>query len=115
LLKYNLLQENPGTAQYALGLNAFKIGVLAQQHFNLSMIARPMMKELSLITKETVLLTAVNGTKGVVLERVESQEPIRFSLFQPGAILPLHGGASSKVLMAYLPEESGTGLSPGRG
>jgi len=105
LLKYNLLQENPGTAQYALGLNAFKIGVLAQQHFNLSMIARPMMKELSLMTKETVLLTAVNGTKGVVLERVESQEPIRFSLFQPGAILPLHGGASSKVLMAYLPEE----------
>jgi DNA-binding IclR family transcriptional regulator len=105
LLKYNLLQENPGTAQYALGLNAFKIGVLAQQHFSLSMIARPMMKELSLMTKETVLLTTVNGTKGIVLERVESQEPIRFSLFQPGAILPLHGGASSKVLMAYLPEE----------
>jgi DNA-binding IclR family transcriptional regulator len=63
------------------------------------------MKELSRITRETVLLTAVNGTKGIVLSRVESEEPIRYSLFQPGASIPLHCGASSKVLMAYLPEE----------
>jgi DNA-binding IclR family transcriptional regulator len=47
----------------------------------------------------------VNGTKGIVLDRVESEEPIRYSLFQPGATIPLHAGASSKILMAYLPEE----------
>ena len=104
LIKYRLLQENPGTAQYSLGLNALRIGLLAQQNLNLPAIARPLMKELSVITKETVLLTAVNGTKGVVLERVESEEPIRFSVFQAGANLPLHCGASSKILMAYLPE-----------
>jgi DNA-binding IclR family transcriptional regulator len=63
------------------------------------------MKELSLLIKETVLLTAINGTKGIVLERVESEEPIRYSLFQPGGSIPLHAGASSKILMAYLPEE----------
>ena len=104
LMKYRLLQENPGTAQYSLGLNALRIGLLAQQNLNLPTIARPLMKELSVITKETVLLTAVNGTQGVVLERVESEEPIRFSVFQAGANLPLHCGASSKILMAYLPE-----------
>jgi DNA-binding IclR family transcriptional regulator len=104
LIKYRLLQENPGTAQYSLGLNALRIGLLAQQNLNLPTIARPLMKELSVTTKETVLLTAVNGTKGVVLERVESEEPIRFSVFQAGANLPLHCGASSKILMAYLPE-----------
>jgi DNA-binding IclR family transcriptional regulator len=63
------------------------------------------MEELSQSTKETVLLTTVNGTKGMVLDRVESEEPIRYSLFQPGASLPLHGGASSKILMAYLQEK----------
>jgi DNA-binding IclR family transcriptional regulator len=63
------------------------------------------MKELSHLTKETVLFTAVDGTKGIVLDRVESEEPIRYSLFQPGASVPLHCGASSKILMAYLPEE----------
>jgi DNA-binding IclR family transcriptional regulator len=105
LIKYGLLQEKPGTAQYFLGLNAFRIGLLAQQQFNIPEIARPFMKELSLVTKETVLLTAVNGTKGIVLDRVESEEPIRYSLFQPGASLPLHCGASSKILMAYLTEK----------
>jgi DNA-binding IclR family transcriptional regulator len=104
-MKYSLLQEDHGTAKYILGLNALRLGLLAQQQFNISTIARPFMKELSAITKETVLLTAVNGTKGIVLDRVESEEPIRYSLFQPGASIPLYAGASSKVLMAYLPEE----------
>ena len=78
LMKYSLLQDDHGTAKYTLGLNALRLGLLAQQQFNISTIARPFMKELSAITKETVLLTAVNGTKGIVLDRVESEEPIRF-------------------------------------
>ncbi len=105
LVKYALLQEDNGTARYSLGLNALRLGLLAEQQFNIAVIARPFMRELSRITKETVILTAVNGTKGIVLERVESEEPIRYSLFQPGATISLHAGASSKILMAYLPEE----------
>ena len=105
LVKYGLVQEDKGTARYCLGLNALQLGLLAQQQFNITVIARPFMKELSIVTKETVLLTAVNGTKGIVLERVESEEPIRYSLFQPGTSIPLHCGASSKILMAYLSEE----------
>ena len=104
-VKYGLIKEDNGTARYSLGLNALRLGLLAQQQFNITEIARPFMRELSHLTKETVLLTAVNGTKGIVLERVESEEPIRYSLFQPGASLPLHCGASSKILMAYLSEE----------
>ena len=45
------------------------------------------------------------GRKRIVLERVESEEPIRYSLFQAGAGLPLHCGASNKILMAYLSDE----------
>jgi IclR family KDG regulon transcriptional repressor len=104
LTQYGLLRENPGTAQYSLGLNALRIGLLAQQNFRIMSVANPIMKELSRLTKETVLLTAVNGTKVICLERVESEEPIRYSLFQPGAVLPFHAGASSKILMAYLEE-----------
>jgi DNA-binding IclR family transcriptional regulator len=63
------------------------------------------MEELSSLTKETVLLTTISGTKGIVLERVESELPIRFTLYQPGASIPLYCGASGKILMAYLHEE----------
>jgi len=105
LIKYGLLQEYGHTSKYSLGLNAFRLGLLAQQQFNITVIARPFMKELSKMTKETVVLTAVNGTKAIVLDRVESDEPIRYTIFQPGASIPLHAGASSKILMAYLPEK----------
>ena len=105
LIEYGLLQQNLGTSQYRLGLNAMRLGLLAQRNISIPEISRPFMKELSLITRETVLLTTINGTKGIVLERVESEEPVRYSLFQPGATIPLHAGASSKVLMAFLPEK----------
>lgn len=105
LVKYNFLKEEHGTARYSLGLNALRIGLIAQQQFNIASIARPFMRELSILTRETVLLTALNGTKGIVLERIESEEPVRYSMFQPGATIPLHAGASSKILMAYLPEK----------
>jgi DNA-binding IclR family transcriptional regulator len=105
LTQYGLLQEDGRTAKYHLGLNVLRLGLLYQGQFDISGFARPFMRELSRITKETVLLTAVNGTTGIVLERVESEEPIRYSMFQPGARIPLHAGASSKILMAFLPEE----------
>ena len=105
LIKYRFLTENNGTARYSLGLNAIRLGLLAQQKINLSEIARPFMKELSLLTKETVLLTTINGTKGVCLERIESEEVVRSSTYQPGESIPLHGGASGKILMAFLNEE----------
>jgi DNA-binding IclR family transcriptional regulator len=104
LVHYGLLETPNGSGQYSLGLNALRLGLLAQRKFNVAVIALPFMKELSRMTKETVLLTAVQGNKAICLERVESEEPIRYSLFTPGANLPLHAGASSKVLMAFLPE-----------
>jgi DNA-binding IclR family transcriptional regulator len=43
LIKYGFLQEENGTVQYSLGLNALHLGLLAQKQFNISMIARPLM------------------------------------------------------------------------
>jgi len=85
LTQYDLLREENGTAQYTLGLNTLRLGLLAKGQFNLSGLAKPLMRELSLRTKETVLLTAVNGTRGIVLERVESEEP--FEIRKIGQIL----------------------------
>ena len=105
LIQYNLVREIAKSARYSLGLDVLRIGLLALQSFNLSQVARPFMKELVGLAGETVLLTVVNGSKAVCLERVETEGAIRYTLFQPGASIPLHCGASSKILMAYLPEE----------
>ncbi|MBP1720361.1 MAG: transcriptional repressor IclR [Deltaproteobacteria bacterium] len=113
LVHYGLLETLNGSGRYSLGMNAMRLGLLAQQKFNIAVIALPFMKELSRLTKETVLLTAVYGNKAICLERVESEEPIRYSLFTPGANLPLHAGASSKVLLAFLPEPEGDEIIAG--
>jgi len=115
LVHYGLLETQNGSGQYSLGINALRLGLLAQRKFTVAGMALPIMKELSRLTKETVLLTAVVGNKAICLERVESEEPIRYSLFTPGANLPLHAGASSKVLLAFLPEGEGESIIAGEG
>ncbi len=105
LVRHGFLEEVDGSAKYSPGLNALRLGFLAQQRFNISVIARPFMKELCSFTKETVFLTTLNGMRGICLERVESDDPIRWTAFQPGQEIPLHSGAPSKLLMASLSEE----------
>lgn len=103
LVRYGFLRQLQGTSQYSLGLKALRMGLITQDAFHLSEITFPFMRELSNVTKETVLLTVVDGTQGMCLAKVESDGPIRLSL-RPGASLPLHSGASTKILMAYLDE-----------
>lgn len=104
LVEFGFLRQVPGTPQYALGLKTLRLGLIGQETLNLSEIALPYMKELSDKTTETVLLTVVDGTQGMCLAKVETEGPLRLSL-KPGTNLPLHSGASTKVLMAYLKEE----------
>jgi DNA-binding IclR family transcriptional regulator len=104
MVQFEMLKEIPHPASYSLGLAIVRLGLLAQQNFQLPGVAQPLMKELSLLTKETVLLVAMDGTRGICLELVESAEPIRFSLFRPGWALPIHAGAAPKVIMAHLPQ-----------
>jgi IclR family acetate operon transcriptional repressor len=104
LVQFDLLKENRQTASYSLGRAIIRLGLLAQKNFQLPGVAQPFMKELSLLTKETVLLVGLEGSRGICLELVESAEPIRFSLFQPGWALPIHAGAAPKAIMAHLPE-----------
>jgi DNA-binding IclR family transcriptional regulator len=105
LIQYGLIQEDGEAAKYSLGLNALRVGFLAQKRFDISIIASPFMKQLCALTKETVFLTAINGTKGICIAKEESEEPIRWHAFQLGQEIPMHCSAPGKVLMAYLPEE----------
>jgi DNA-binding IclR family transcriptional regulator len=104
LIKYGFLQENNGTAQYSLSLTVLRLGLVAQEQFKIAVIARSFMKELSQITKETVLLTSVNGTKGLFLKEWKAKaDPV--SHYSNQELVFLHGGASSKCLDGLPPEE----------
>jgi DNA-binding IclR family transcriptional regulator len=58
------------------------------------------LRELTEHTRETSLLTVVRSGYAVCLLRIEGPQAIRVS-FQPGALHPLHAGASSTALLAF--------------
>jgi IclR family KDG regulon transcriptional repressor len=105
LVDCNFLQKKLGTKEYGLGVNSLRLGLIAQQNVKFFEIVRPLMEELSRLTKESVSLAARDRTKIILLEKVESDEPVRHSLASFGEVQPLTSGASSKVLLAYCDEE----------
>ena len=63
------------------------------------------MEELTATTRETTYLSITDDLYGIIVEKVESPQSIR--LFEPlGARIPLNRGASRKVLLAYLPNDT---------
>lgn len=97
------VSQNPVTKKYSLGLKLFELGMIVSRQMNLRAIAGSEMKALSEITEETVLLTIVDGSNGVCIEKMESNQAIK-STSQLGKRVPLYAGAPTKLLMAYLSE-----------
>lgn len=95
--------ESAGTGAIRLGERVEALARRLQLRDPLADLARPVMRELSRLTSETVLLIEAAGTFGVCVERVESQEPVRLS-FAKGRMEPLHAGASVRALLAFLPD-----------
>lgn len=101
LRSYGLVEENDGSGGFRLGLAVLRLARAARQGMGLSEVALPIMHELVAQTGETALLTRRTDAHVICIERVESQQRVRLS-YERGQVLPLHAGASAKVLLAYL-------------
>jgi len=102
--KHGFFIQNQETKKYELGIKFWEYGQLVQGKLNISDCISPIMKSLSEETGETVILTLLEGMEAVDLEIVESPQKVKYML-TPGNRAPLHVGASSKVIMAYLSKE----------
>jgi len=101
LRSYNLIEED-ARGGFRLGTRIFQLGRIARQGLGYVEVARAYMDELAALTGEVVLLTRRAGNQVVCVERVEGdpRHPIRLS-YERGHVLPLHAGASAKVLLAF--------------
>ena len=104
LVKRGLLAKKPGSKQIGLGLMIFRLGSIFAAGFDLIDTAIPHMQSLMKRSGETILLTAIEGWNAICLERMEPQRLIKLSLDR-GRTLPLHAGASSRVLLAFQNDE----------
>ncbi len=100
------VSQHEETKRFRLGVAALQLGDRARSVVDLRSVALPALRRLSRDTGETALLTVLTPgrDRGMCLERVETPQPLRLSV-TPGRQVPLHAGASQKVLLAYLPPD----------
>ena len=106
LRRHGYVSQHEETKRFRLGVAALQLGDRARAVVDLRSVALPSLRRLALEADETALLTVLTPghDRGMCLERVETAQPLRLSV-TPGRQLPLHAGASQKVLLAFLPEE----------
>jgi DNA-binding IclR family transcriptional regulator len=104
LTEKGFVRRDPDSNRYMLGHMVFKLGNLTSFQTKLVQILKPHMRRLSDLSDETVLLTIINGWDAVCIDKIDSPRLIKLSL-GVGSSLPLHAGASSKILLAYKSDE----------
>lgn len=100
---HGIVRQEEGTKHWCLGYRLSIWGTSAEKSTPWQHIVRPIMHDLVADTGETALLTVYASGEVICVDKVETDHPVRLALDQ-GSRRPLHAGASSKVLMAYLPE-----------
>ena len=99
LEKKGFLTKNAGANKYKLGLMLLQLGNIVASQMKMVDIVMPHMKALALLSGETVLLNVAQGWESVCIEKIDTPKLMKVS-HELGSSLPLHAGASSKILLA---------------
>jgi IclR family acetate operon transcriptional repressor len=99
LQKHGLVDFNPGTQEWMIGVEAFRIGSAFVQRASLPEVGRSVLHRLVEQTGETANLAIADGGEVVFLSQVETQNPIR-AFFRPGTRVRMHSSGIGKALMA---------------
>ncbi|THK34078.1 IclR family transcriptional regulator [Ensifer sp. MPMI2T] len=93
--------------RYRLGFAAVDLGRRAQVQFNLVDLLDDLLEYLAQTTGETVMLTAYDEAQSrvVCLAQIPSRQGGLRVFENVGAAFPLHCGASSKAVLAFLPQK----------
>lgn len=102
--KFELIEKNPESERYRLGLKLHELGCRALESRTLRSEAHRFLMELSRRSNESVSL-AVPAAGGVVcLDRMDSSNSIITARTPIGGRFPAHCTAAGKAVLAYLPD-----------
>jgi DNA-binding IclR family transcriptional regulator len=98
---FGLVHQNPTSKRYTTGAG---IGALVSSwRGDLREIARPFLKSLLRRTNETVCLVCPRGMERIYVDILPGTHELSV-IPAVGSAVPIHAGASGKVLLAYSPE-----------
>jgi DNA-binding IclR family transcriptional regulator len=102
LMSRSLIRGVPGRAIYQLGPSAIGLGARAWSQMDVRSVAAPILRELRGETRETTTLSILVGRHRIYLDQFESPQEIKM-VVEIGPRFPLHSGASSRAILAWLP------------
>ncbi|MGH9292845.1 MAG: IclR family transcriptional regulator [Acidimicrobiales bacterium] len=92
---------DPASHRYRLGLSSLQIGVAYLDALDLRAIAREILSDLVAATRETATLSIRSGWSRVYVDQAVPERDVRMTV-QIGRPFPMHAGASSKAMLAFL-------------
>ncbi|MBC8506998.1 MAG: IclR family transcriptional regulator [Chloroflexi bacterium] len=95
---------NPDTQGFRLGLKFLEINKEVLKGFNLRKEVEPILVDLAISTGDSSFLFVREGSNAIIIDRHQGERSLQVYSFI-GQSLPLHVGASPKVLLAYTSEE----------
>lgn len=104
LVAEGLLEQNPETERYRLGVGLFGLGTLVRRRMNLSNEARPYLFDLRKHTGETIILGIPTDTEVMHVYDLESPQAVGIKS-DLGARRPAHCTAVGRAIFAFAPEE----------
>jgi IclR family transcriptional regulator, KDG regulon repressor len=104
LIGADMLEQNPETGRYRLGLALLELGALVRRKMDVSNEAKPYLRTLRETTGETVHLAILDHASVFYVTKLESKQAIRMSS-EVGARAPAHCTAEGKALLAFQPED----------
>ncbi|MEK8129572.1 IclR family transcriptional regulator [Paenibacillus filicis] len=89
---------------YSLGLLFLQFGNLVAERLDIRHIALPVMERLRSEIGEAVHLVLRDGNESIYIEKLDTDHPVRL-FTKIGKKAPLYAGASSRTILAFMPEE----------
>lgn len=104
LTHIGLVDRDADTGMYRLGLRLMSLGSLVERRLDLRSVVLPHLQQLAVDTGQTAFLCVKQGFGATCLARVPGAHVEVLDL-HPGESLPLHMGATGRVILASLPDE----------
>jgi len=96
------LHKDEQTKRYQLGHSLLYLGNLVKQESSLILVSEPVLKRLNEETKENLSLNVIDGLERRCILNFDSSYPLSTKMLV-GDTSPLYAGASSKTLLAFMP------------
>lgn len=104
LREQGLVEREEATGRWVLGPELFLLGVSAGPRYDVTTLALPVVRRLSVATGESSFFSVRRGNETVCLVQEEGAYPIRSHVLHEGRRFPLGVASAGLAILSFMPE-----------